>query len=240
MEHKKTVAIVLAAGSGKRMLSSIPKQYLQLDGKPILYYSLKTFEDSSVDEIILVVGKEDIDYCRKTIIEEYHFKKVSHIIVGGVERYHSVYQGLNAISFADYVLIHDGARPFVTVEMIERTIEQVVQHNACIVGVPTKDTIKLVDGHGTVIETPNRDKVWSIQTPQAFSFDIIIKAYRMIMDNLVENITDDAMVVEHTMNYPIKLVMGSYRNIKITTPEDIQIGETLLKRPVINGLKKLI
>jgi len=255
MEDKK-VAIVLAAGSGKRMQSSTPKQYLLLDGKPILYYSLKAFEESSVDEIILVVGKNDIDYCRKTIVEQYHFKKVCNIIEGGVERYLSVYNGLNAISFANCVLIHDGARPFITVEIIERTIEQVTLHRACVVGVPTKDTIKLVNGQGIVVETPNRDNVWLIQTPQAFSFDIIREAYRRIMDEIsytmkhakksksalidndkdlatigstVLNITDDAMVVEHTMEYPIRLVMGSYSNIKVTTPEDILIGETLLK-----------
>ena len=230
MDQKKTVAIVLAAGSGKRMQNSIPKQYLLLNDKPILYYSLKAFEESSVDEIILVVSKNDIDYCRKTIVEKYHFKKVSNIIEGGEERYHSVFYALKAISFADYVLIHDGARPFITAETIETTIVQVVRYSACIVGVPTKDTIKIVNEQGIVVETPNRDKVWLIQTPQAFSFEIIIKAYRMIMDiEETVNITDDAMVVEHTMQYPIKLVMGSYRNIKVTTPEDILIGEAFIK-----------
>ena len=230
MEYKKTVAIILAAGNGKRMHSSIPKQYLLLDGKPILYYSLKAFEESSVDEIILVVGKNDIDYCRKTIVDKYHFKKVCNIIEGGEERYHSVYHALKAISFADYVLIHDGARPFITAETIETTIVQVALYNACVVGVPTKDTIKIVNEQGIVVETPKRDNVWVIQTPQAFSFDIIMKAYKMIMDiDGTVNITDDAMVVECTMQYPIKLVMGSYRNIKVTTPEDILIGEAFIK-----------
>lgn len=227
--NKRTVAIVLAAGSGKRMQSSTPKQYLLLDGKPIIYYSLKAFEESSVDEIILVVSKNDVEYCHKAIVEKYQFKKVHHIIEGGSERYHSVYQGLNTISDADYVLIHDGARPFVTVKMIERTIEEVLLHNACIVGVPSKDTIKIVDEEGIVIETPNRDYVWSIQTPQAFSFDLVVEAYKRILDDMPLNITDDAMIVEHALKYPIKLVMGSYSNIKITTPEDILISESLLK-----------
>ncbi len=245
MEQKKSIAIVLAAGRGKRMLSDIPKQYLLLDSKPLLYYSLKAFEESSIEEIILVVGENDIEYCRKSIVEEYHFKKVSAIVEGGKERYHSVYLGLKAITYADYILIHDGARPFITVDIIERTIDQVRFCNACVVGVPTKDTIKLVNEQGIIIETPNRDMVWSIQTPQAFSYDIIMKAYETILVQQQSmlpigsdqehttgtgiNITDDAMVVEHTLQYPIQLVIGSYRNIKITTPEDINIGEALLK-----------
>ncbi len=255
MESKRTVAIVLAAGTGKRMLSSTAKQYLPLGGKPVLYYSLKAFEKSSVDEIVLVVGKNEAEYCKNLILEEYNMRKVNHIIEGGKERYHSVYNGLKEIKSADYVLIHDGARPFVTVEIIEDTIKNLKYHSACVVGVPNKDTIKLVNGDGIVLETPDRSKLWSVQTPQAFSYDIIMRAYCMIMgemvynrekedgfkktagrlgsDKIIEdigelNITDDAMVVEQTLNYPIKMIMGSYRNIKITTPEDILIGEALL------------
>ncbi len=256
MKNKKTVAIVLAAGNGRRMQSSTAKQYLLLSGKPILYYSLKAFEESSVDEIILVVGKSEIDYCKKMIVEEYNFKKVYHIIEGGKERYHSVYNGLKEISSADYVLIHDGVRPFISVEIIEDAIRNLEFHGACVVGVPNKDTVKLVNNEGIVMETPDRDRVWSIQTPQAFTYEIIMGAYCMIMGEMAYNreqencfnrtsvnlskdkinedihrinITDDAMVVEYTMNYPIKMIMGSYRNIKITTPEDILIGEALLK-----------
>lgn len=230
MMIKKKTAIVLSAGSGKRMQSNTPKQYLQLDGKPILYYSLKAFEESSIDEIILVVGKNDIDFCRKTIVDQYNLKKVTTIVEGGVERYHSVHEGLKAIKSTDYVLIHDGARPFITVDIIENTLAQVYQCKACVVGVPSKDTVKLVNESGFVIETPQRDKVWCIQTPQAFSFELIFDAYNKIMNETPTNITDDAMVVEYALNYPIKMIMGSYSNIKITTPEDIIMGESLLKR----------
>ncbi|MGB8455354.1 MAG: 2-C-methyl-D-erythritol 4-phosphate cytidylyltransferase [Anaerocolumna sp.] len=256
MTKKKTTAIILAAGTGKRMQSSTAKQYLLLGGKPILYYSLKAFEESTVEEVVLVVGKNEIDYCKNSIIDFYNFKKVHHIIEGGKERYHSVYNGLKEIRTADYVLIHDGVRPFVSVGIIEDAIKNLESHGACVVGVPNKDTIKFVNNKGIVIETPDRDKVWSVQTPQAFTYDIIIKAYCMIMDEKAYNseeentnnkvpveisddkvikhiqnvnITDDAMVVEYTMNYPIKMIMGSYRNIKITTPEDIIVGEALLK-----------
>lgn len=235
---KKTVAIILAAGSGKRMQSNTAKQYLLIKEKPVLYYSLKAFEESEVNEVILVVGKNDIEYCKKTIVDKYNLKKVSKIIEGGNERYHSVYHGLKEINDTDNVLIHDGARPFISVDIINNTIHELEDYNACIVGVPSKDTVKIVDANGMVVETPNRDMVWSVQTPQGFSFNIIMNAYSMLMDKLSYTsdgviskipITDDAMVVEQTINCPIKMIMGSYRNIKITTPEDILIGEEFIK-----------
>ncbi len=230
MDHKKIVAIVLAAGTGKRMQSNIPKQYLMLQDKPVLYYSLKTFEESNVDEIILVVGKDDIEYCHEKIIGKYNFKKVTKIIEGGAERYHSVYNGLNAISYADYVLIHDGARPFITLDIIKKIIEEVSIYNACVVGVPSKDTVKIINEDGIVMDTPNRDKVWSVQTPQAFSYNLIKKAYELLFSSKQENIkiTDDAMVVEHVLKCPVKLVIGEYYNIKITTPDDLVFGENIL------------
>ncbi|GAA4654028.1 2-C-methyl-D-erythritol 4-phosphate cytidylyltransferase [Anaerocolumna aminovalerica] len=232
MEHKKIVAIILAAGTGKRMESNIPKQYLVLQDKPILYYSLKTFEESNVDEIILVVGNGEIEYCREEIVDKFKFKKVRKILEGGSERYHSVFKGLNVINYADYILIHDGARPFISLETINRTIEEVGTYNACVVGVPSKDTVKIVNEEGIVMETPNRDKVWAVQTPQAFSYEIIKRAYEMLFKNNQENlkITDDAMVVEYTLNFPVKLVMGDYTNIKITTPDDLIIGQSILSR----------
>jgi 2-C-methyl-D-erythritol 4-phosphate cytidylyltransferase len=235
---KKTVAIILAAGSGKRMQSNTAKQYLLIKDKPVLYYALKAFEESEVNEIILVVGKNHIEFCKNAIIDKYKIKKVIKIIEGGSERYHSVYCGLQEIADTDNVLIHDGARPFISVDIINNTILELENHNACVVGVPSKDTVKIVDMNGIVVETPNRDMVWSVQTPQGFSFEIIMNAYSMIMDKLSHNsdglkanipITDDAMVVEQTINCPIKMIMGSYRNIKITTPEDILIGEEFVK-----------
>jgi 2-C-methyl-D-erythritol 4-phosphate cytidylyltransferase len=231
----KTTAIVLAAGQGKRMNSSVHKQYLLIKGKPVLYYALKAFDDSLVDDIILVTGKDEINYCQDKIINKYGFKKVRAIVVGGRERYHSVYNGIKAISWeCDYIFIHDGARPFVTCEIIERAYSQVCRSNACIVGMPVKDTIKISDADGFVADTPKRSDVWQVQTPQVFEKKLIETAYEKLMDNeevLLSDgisITDDAMVVEYFEKAKIKLVQGSYENIKITTPEDLKIAETFV------------
>ncbi|NMB43629.1 MAG: 2-C-methyl-D-erythritol 4-phosphate cytidylyltransferase [Clostridiales bacterium] len=232
---EKSVAIVLAAGSGSRMKSDTPKQYMDLAGKPVIYYSLHAFEVSSIDEVILVVGENEVDYNRDHIVEKYNFTKVRKIVVGGSERYFSVYNGLKAIDYADYVLIHDGARPFITREILDKVLCNVKEYDACVVGMPSKDTIKIADEKNKVVSTPDRNYTWIIQTPQAFSYSLIMKAYNKIigMINAGEgqaiNITDDAMVVEYTSDHPIKLVKGSYFNIKITTPEDIRIGNVFLE-----------
>lgn len=224
----KTTAIVLAAGSGKRMNSKVHKQYLLLKGKPVLYYSLKAFEDSQVEDIILVVGAGELEFCRKEIVEQHGIEKVRAIVEGGKERYHSVYEGLKAAGKTDYVLIHDGARPFVTREIIERTIGAVCEHKACVVGMPVKDTIKIVDENTFAKETPNRSNVWQVQTPQAFSYDLIYDAYTKLLAEEDSTITDDAMVIERMTNYKVKLIEGSYQNIKITTPEDLLVAEAYL------------
>lgn len=230
----RTAAIVLAAGRGSRMKSKIQKQYLLLKGKPVLYYSLKAFEESFIDEIILVTGEEEIEYCRKEIVEKYGFTKVSHIVTGGKERYHSVFCGLQALTDCDYVFIHDGARPFVTEQILERAYETVQKEHACVVGMPVKDTIKLADENGFAKETPRRDLLWMIQTPQVFSYALVKSAYASFLEREQEllaqgiKMTDDAMVVETFTDTGIRLVEGSYENIKITTPEDLRIAEALL------------
>lgn len=230
----RTAAIVLAAGRGSRMKSKIQKQYLLLKGKPVLYYSLKAFEESFIDEIILVTGEEEIEYCRKEIVEKYGFTKVSHIVTGGKERYHSVFCGLQALTDCDYVFIHDGARPFVTEQILERAYETVQKEHACVVGMPVKDTIKLADENGFARETPRRDLLWMIQTPQVFSYALVKTAYASFLEREQEllaqgiKMTDDAMVVETFTDTGIRLVEGSYENIKITTPEDLRIAEALL------------
>lgn len=223
-------AIVLAAGQGRRMNSEVAKQYMTLNEKPVLYYSLRVFEDSDIDEIILVVGAGEEEYVREAVVERYSFKKVKQIIRGGQERYHSVYQGLLSSKGADYVLIHDAARPLITWEIIARTMEAVVEHKACVVGMPSKDTIKISDENNIVISTPKRENVWTIQTPQAFEYHMIIEAYQLLLKSEIIGITDDAMVVEQMMGYPIKLLKGSYTNIKITTPEDIILAEALMNQ----------
>ncbi len=221
----KIAAIILAAGQGKRMNSTVHKQYLLLKEKPVLYYSLRAFEKSAVDEMVLVTGADEIAYCKREIVQQYGFRKVSYITEGGRERCHSVYQGLKALAEdTEYVLIHDGARPFVTENIIADTIEAVKKYKACVVGMPVKDTIKITDGHQFAVQTPERQHVWAVQTPQAFSYEIVWKAYSMLMEHEIP-VTDDAMVVETYLQYPVKLIEGSYENIKITTPEDLLIAE---------------
>ncbi len=230
----KTTAIVLAGGRGKRMNSSVPKQFLMIKDRPVLYYSLKAFEDSFIDSVILVTTQEDMEYCKKEIVDKYGFAKVEKIVEGGKERYHSVLNGIKAAGECDYIFIHDGARPFVTQDMLERLLESVKEHKACVAGMPVKDTIKIADEDGYINTTPKRELVWMIQTPQVFDYELIKKAYLILEKDeyslLKEgiSITDDAMVVEKLLGEKVRLVEGSYQNIKITTPEDLAIAEGFL------------
>ncbi len=228
-------AIILAAGKGSRMHSEIPKQYMKLGGHPLICYALRVFEESFIDEIILVSGEEQEEYCRTEIVEKYGFSKVKRIVPGGKERYDSVYRGLRALKNCDYVYIHDGARPFLDADLLLRARQCVEEYGACTAGVPVKDTIKIADRDGFVEDTPDRKYVWQIQTPQAFSYTVIKEAYdRLFEQNGFRGITDDAMVVEHTMSCPVRLFEGSLQNIKITTPEDILIAEQFLKNVNFN------
>ena len=230
MKKMHCTAVVLAAGQGKRMGTKVHKQYLLLAGKPVLYYSLKAFQDSSViDEIILVTGRDEETYCKEQIVDPYGFTKVSHIIEGGAERYHSVWNGLQIMKNEGYVFIHDGARPFVDEDMIQRVYESVQLEKACVVGMPVKATVKIADEEGYVSHTPDRSKVWMVQTPQVFETTLVKNAYAELMKNENVQVTDDAMVVEMFANHPVKLVEGSYKNIKITTPEDLKTGELFVK-----------
>ena len=233
--REKCTAVVLAAGSGRRMQSHVAKQYLLLHGKPVLWYALQVFEESKIiDEVILVVGKGEIPYCQQEIVERYSFRKVVHVIEGGAERYLSVWEALKGIDEQGILFIHDGARPFVSEKILEDTYEAVLEHGACVTGIPVKDTIKISDENGFAVQTPNRKTVWQVQTPQVFDAKLIVEAYRELIENLEEikaagiEITDDAMVVETMKAKAVKLVKGSYENIKITTPEDMNIAQSLL------------
>ena len=227
----KSTAIVLAAGQGKRMNSKVQKQFLLIKGKPVLYYSLSCFQNSrEIEEIIVVTGKDSINFCKQEIIEAYGFSKVKAVIAGGRGRYDSVYAGLCACEDSDYVFIHDGARPFLTEDMIRRGKEAVLASGACVIGMPSKDTIKIADENGMVASTPSRSLVWNIQTPQIFSYTAIREAYERARQQNMADITDDAMVMERFGNMKIKLVEGSYENIKITTPEDILVAEKILEK----------
>lgn len=229
----KYTAIVLAAGKGKRMKSDVSKQFMMLNGKPVIYYSLEAFEKSDVDQIVLVTGADDIEYCRQEIVDRYGFKKVVQIVAGGKERYHSVWNGIQAAGDSDYVLIHDGARAFIDQETIARCMADVKIHKACVAAVPAKDTMKVVDTELKGVSTPDRSTLWIIQTPQVFDLPLILEAYRKLAEELEAGtapaITDDTMVAEHYMKTPAHMVMGSYYNIKVTTPEDMILGEAILK-----------
>lgn len=229
----KITAIVLAAGSGSRMKSKTKKQFMEIKGKPVIWYSLFEFEKSRVDEIILVTGKEDIDYCKKEIVEKYNLKKIKNVVAGGSERYESVYNGLKEVT-GNIVLIHDGARPLINNEIIERSIEGTIKSDACVVGVPVKDTIKRANKEGYIIDTPNRSELWITQTPQSFKTDLVKMAYKKMKEELEKgnttlNITDDAMVVEEFTTNQVRFVQGDYKNIKVTTPEDINIAELFIE-----------
>lgn len=217
-------AIIVAAGSGSRMNSATPKQFLPLDNEMVLTKTVRVFEESpEIQEIVLVVSPEWVDFVKKEIVLKENFHKVKKIVNGGAERYDSVYAGILACPEADNVFIHDGARPFITEAVIRRCAEAVDEYQAVACGMPSKDTVKIADDCGFVASTPDRRKVWSIQTPQAFSYAIIRAAYEIIRDTDMRGITDDAMVVEATKIAKVKLVEGSYSNIKITTPEDLKI-----------------
>ncbi len=225
----KNTAIVLAAGQGKRMHTKIQKQFLEIKGYPVLYYSLRCFQDSPlIEDIILVTGEESVLYCQKEIVGKYGFTKVTKVISGGKERYDSVYQGLLACENSDYVLIHDGARPFITEEILERGLTGAEETGACAVGMPSKDTVKIADESGYIAETPDRSKVWMIQTPQIFQYALIRSAHESIRTREMSNVTDDAMVVEQETGIKVRLAEGSYQNIKITTPEDLGVAELFL------------
>lgn len=226
----KYTAIILAAGNGSRMNTKVKKQYLQILGKPLLYYTLQAFEESFVDEVILVVSQGETPYCRKQIVDFYGFQKVAKIVEGGKERYHSVYEGLKAVKDADYVMIHDSARPFVTDEILNRAKEGVEKYRACVVGMPVKDTIKIADENGYSKETPERKKVWMIQTPQCFEYALIREAYKELLQKDDCSVTDDAMVIEKIYGMPVKLIEGSYSNLKITTQEDLITAEAYLRK----------
>ena len=218
-----TSAIILAAGKGQRMGTELPKQFLSMGDDMLLTKTIRVFEESSViQDIVLVTSEDWIGFCKTEIVDREGFRKVRKIVAGGKERYDSVYQGLLACPNADYVFIHDGARPFVTEEILVRTQEAVEKYEACAVGVPSKDTVKIVDEDGFVESTPPRENVWNIQTPQAFFYPLIRAAHEVVRDNNMTGITDDAMIIERSRLAKVKLVMGSYYNIKITTPEDMK------------------
>ena len=236
--RKYSTAVVLAAGTGKRMGTKIQKQFLTIQGKPVLYYALAAFQNSPlIDSVLLVTGAAEVPYVQKEIVEKYGFTKVMAVTEGGAERYASVWEGLKTLKKRltkeqqeGYVFIHDGVRPFLYEEILARAFDAVEQYHACAVGMPSKDTVKIADREGFVANTPDRSLVWSIQTPQVFDFSLAYEAYEALEKSGRSDVTDDAMIVEAFTDTKVRLVKGSYKNIKITTPEDLKIAETFLKK----------
>ncbi len=214
----------MAAGRGERM-GGVDKLFAPIAGKPVLARVIDTFQKcESVDRIVVVVSRENLEPCRHLVAEQ-GWSKVADVCLGGERRQDSVAAGLNQLGHCDWVVIHDGARPLVTVELIEQGLEAAGETGAAIAGVPVTDTIKVADNDGIVQNTPPRQNLWAVQTPQVFRFDILIRAYQQA----AAKVTDDAALVER-LGYKVKLYMGAYDNIKITTPDDLILAEALWRK----------
>lgn len=227
-DEKKLVSVVIAAaGKGSRMGLDMNKQYHEIQGKAVLARTIQKFETSGlIHEIIIVAHEAEIEFCKKYIVEKYGFTKVKMIVVGGATRQQSVYNGLRKVSpECGVVLIHDGARPFVDLLSIADAINAAKDYGVAVVGVPAKDTIKQADRDDFVEKTVDRNSLWYIQTPQAFQYELIMKAHRKAAEDGFDG-TDDAVLAER-MGLKVKLIMGSYYNIKITTREDLIIAEAI-------------
>jgi 2-C-methyl-D-erythritol 4-phosphate cytidylyltransferase len=226
----KTLAIIPAGGAGRRMGGDVPKQFLPLAGIPVLVHTLRAFQCSTlIDEIFLVVPEKDIPAVRRDIVEEYGLSKITSVLAGGVERQDSVRNALLQVrDDHGIVLVHDGVRPFVTGEAIRRAVEAAGQHGAAAIGLPVRDTVKLVSAAGTVVKTGVREGLWLTQTPQAFHRRLICAAYEKAAQDGFSG-TDDASLVER-MGVLVRMIRGDHDNIKVTTPEDLALGEIILRR----------
>lgn len=219
-------AIVLAGGRGKRMNYHKSKQFIEIKGKPVLVYTLEKFiYNKSIDEVILVLPEDEVDYCKKEVLQKYSLK-VDRIVIGGKERQDSVFNALEAMEKANIVLIHDGARPFISEKIIEEGIKYANIYGAAAPGVTPKDTIKVKNEDNISVDTPDRNTLVAVQTPQCFKYDEIYQCHRKIKE---ENaiVTDDTSVVER-YGHKVYLYEGDYTNIKITTPEDLILAERLI------------
>ena len=221
-------AIILAGGKGKRMGAPVSKQFIERKGKPIIYYTIKKFsENKKIDNIVVVLSKDEVGYFKENILEKYNLK-VDNIVIGGTERQDSVYNGLKSLedTNTDIVLIHDGARPFISDRIIDDGIKFAQVYGACAPGVMPKDTIKIKNESNFSVSTPERGSLVAIQTPQVFKFNEILECHEKIkINNIV--VTDDTMVAEK-FGYSVYLYDGEYTNIKVTTPEDLILGEKLI------------
>lgn len=220
--------VIVSAGRGSRMRLDINKQFLKIGDKEVIAHTIdKFYNNENIGEIIIVLRKDEKKFFEENIINKYGYKNIK-IAFGGKERQDSVYNGLKELDEnCEIVLIHDGARPFVTNETIEKSIDCARKYNCAIVGVPVKDTIKIINENNDVYDTPDRNRLWSIQTPQVFEYSLIMKAHKKAKVDEYYG-TDDSMLVEY-LGYNVKVVEGSYDNIKITTREDLKIAEEILR-----------
>ena len=221
-------AIILAGGKGKRMGASVSKLFIELKGKPIIYYTIKKFEENkNIDNIVVVLPPDEVSYFKEEILKKYSLK-IDKIVLGGTERQDSVYNALKSIADTetDIVLIHDGARPFISNRIINDGIKYANEYGAAAPGVMPKDTIKVKNENNFSINTPDRSSLVAIQTPQVFKYKEILKCHEKVKVNK-EVVTDDTMVAEK-YGYKVYLYEGEYTNIKVTTPEDLILGEMLI------------
>ena len=226
----KTIVLIPSAGSGSRMGAKAKKPYLSLGNKPILAHTLLAFEQCSlINEVVLIVAEDEIDYCKTSIVEPFKIRKVNKIIAGGPKRQDSVWEGLKTLNDdCELVMIHDGVRPFVSQEILKKSVHETANSGATVVAVPVKDTIKIVSMKAEVLETIDRSRIWAVQTPQTFTRDVLKRAYEKAYNDRFYG-TDDASLVER-LGVKVKIIPGSYDNIKITTPGDLALGEAILER----------
>lgn len=228
MADGKVGAVICAAGVSTRMNSKMSKQLIPLRGRPLIAHTLSEFEKSTrISEVVLVVNRGVIDYYKQNVVERYHFKKVRRVVGGGVNRQDSVYSGLLALSpYIEIVSIHDGARPLVTSELIDKTVELLGDKNGIVLAIPAQDTIKIVGEDGIVVETPKRSSLWAVQTPQVFPLKLIKEAIERANEEGFVG-TDDASLMER-LGYKVHIVLGTKENMKITTPIDLTIAEVIM------------
>lgn len=218
----KVAAVIPAAGIGRRMESDVSKQYIEVEGKPIIAYTLESFEQcDDIDEVVLVVEQDQIEAVEKMIVTRFNFNKVKAVVSGGQTRQASVYEGLKVLNEdVKIVLVHDGARPMITKDQLTYVVDETLKHSATVMAVPVKDTIKIVDSEGYVELTPKRSALYNVQTPQSFEMELLMNAYKSGIEAGF-SATDDAMMVEQFSDRKIKIIDGSYNNRKITTPDDL-------------------
>lgn len=226
-ENMVVSAVIVSAGNSTRM-GGINKQFLELNGTPVIANTITAFQRSSIiDEIIIVTRECDIDAVAK-LVDKYEFTKVANIVAGGETRQLSVYNGvISASNVADLVVIHDGARPLVSDRVITETVKSAAEFGAAATGVKVKDTVKVVDDNDNIIDTPDRTYMRFIQTPQVFKKDLYLDAVNTVENS--KDFTDDCKLLE-AYGKTVKFIDGDYENIKITTPEDIELAESYLKR----------